>query len=417
MAAPVSDSPAAPNHATDASPECVVLFTRFPHPTETFLQREVRALRKHGARLRLVSLWGGSAEFEGGPVERFNRWRLLQTLWLLPYEVIRSRGTLAAEMLGALFLRWPPNAINFWENLLGLGYGLVEAGRVRREQPKHLHAVWGSAPAAAAWTLSRTSGIAYSMAAHAYDLYEHGGDWLLKEKAAAARFVRTSTAMAAEELRARGVGAKKVLLVRRGLDALPMYKALRRERSVLRIVCVARLVEKKGLERQLELYAAARAAGLELEAKIFGDGELRANLEAETARLGLTGVVELCGHRPPPEIFAALDWADVLVHTGIVARSGDRDGLPNVIPEAMSVGAVVVTSPTAGTTEAITDGVSGAVRPLAAERAWIEVWQRIARDDAWCESLRRGARKWVEENFDAARNTKQLLARIREESE
>lgn len=397
-------------------PECVVLFTRFPHPTETFLQREVRALRRQGARLRLVSLWGGSEEFDGGRVERFNRWRLVQTLWLLPYEVARTRGVLAAEMLGALFLRFPPNALNFWENLLGLGYGLVEAGRVRREQPAHVHAVWGSAPAAAAWTLARVSGVPYSMAAHAYDLYEHGGDWLLREKAAAARFVRTSTAMAAEELRARGIPAKKVLLVRRGLDALPAFKPLRHERAILRLVCVARLVEKKGLERQLELYAAARDAGLALEAKIFGEGELRAKLAAEIERLELDGVVELCGHRPQPEIFSALEWADVLVHTGIVARSGDRDGLPNVIPEAMSVGTVVVTSPTAGTTEAIAHNVTGVVRPLAEDEAWIEAWRRIVCDDAWCETLRRGARRWIEANFDATRNTGQLLARIREES-
>ena len=50
--------------------ELVLFFTRFPYPTETFLQREVTAFRALGVRLRLVSLWGGATEFDGMPVER-----------------------------------------------------------------------------------------------------------------------------------------------------------------------------------------------------------------------------------------------------------------------------------------------------------------------------------------------------------
>lgn len=397
-------------------PEFVLIFTRFPYPTETFLQREVRALRAQGARFRLVSLWGGATSFDGLAVEQFNRWRLFATVWLLPCESLRDRGRLLGEMWATLRRRRPPGWTNFWETLLGCGYGVVEARRTRREKPRHLHAVWGSSPAAAAWTLGRLAGATYSMAAHAYDLYEHGGDWLLREKAAEARFVRTSTAMAAAELAARGVEPRKILLVRRGLDALPPRKPLRADRAVLRLVCVARLVEKKGLERQLEFYAAAKAAGLQFEARIYGDGELRARLEELIRRHGLAGAVTLCGHRPLEEIFAALAWTDVLVHTGVVARSGDRDGLPNVIPEAMASGAIVVTSPTAGTTEAIADGVTGLVVPMDSADGWVAAWRKLADDDALGERLRAGARRWVEENFDAHRNTSVLLARLREET-
>ncbi len=396
--------------------EVVLLFTRFPYPTETFLQREVTALRRLGATLRLVSLWGGEREFDGLPVEQFNRWRLFTVIWRLPLETWRTRGGFFADMMRAMVSKPPHGWLNLWENLLGAGYGVVEAPRYRRERPRHLHAVWASAPSGAAWAVWRLTGIPFSMAAHAYDLYEHGGDWLLREKIVLARFVRTSTEMAGATLRERGTPPEKLLVIRRGLDVLPPFKSLRASRTPLRIVCVARLVEKKGLERQLELYAAARDAGLALQVRIYGGGPLHPRLTAQIRALQLGGVVELMGHRPLKEIFGALAWADTLVHTGIVARSGDRDGLPNVIPEAMAAGVVVVTSPAAATTEAIAHERTGLVAAIEDAAAWTEAWHRIAADDALCARLRADARDWVEVNFDVHRNAARLIERIRKES-
>jgi glycosyltransferase involved in cell wall biosynthesis len=410
--------PPAPARSPEDSsgPELVLLFTRFPYPTETFLQREVTALRALGVRLRLVSLWGGAPEFDGQPVEQFNRWRLFTVVWRLPLETWRTRSGFFADMMRAMVLRPPPGWWNFWENLLGAGYGVVEAPRYRRERPRHVHAVWASAPAGAAWSVWRLTGIPFSMAAHAYDLYEHGGDWLLREKIALARFVRTSTEMAAATLRERGTPPEKVLVVRRGLEVLPPFKPLRAPRATLRIVCIARLVEKKGLERQLELYAAARTAGLALQVRIYGSGPLHPRLAAQIRALQLGGVVELMGHRPLKDIFAALAWTDVLVHTGVIAQSGDRDGLPNVIPEAMAAGAVVVTSPIAATTEAIQHELTGLVASIDDAAAWTAAWRRLATDDALCGRLRGAAREWVRENFDVHRNAARLLARIWEET-
>jgi glycosyltransferase involved in cell wall biosynthesis len=109
------------------------------------------------------------------------------------------------------------------------------------------------------------------------------------------------------------------------------------------------------------------------------------------------------------EVWEQFEWADVLLHTGVIAASGDRDGLPNVIPEAMSCGVVVVTSPTAGTTEAIKDGESGFVVPVDAVAQWVATLRRLTGDDVLAERVRTEARRWVEENFDAHRNAARLL--------
>jgi len=395
-------------------PTIAYLFTTFPKSTETFLQREIIALQALGADLRIYSIHGGGGDFRGLRVERFSKWRLLELVWKIPLESVR-RPAVLRELLRGLAARRAPSWINFWENLLGAGFAGVYARHFRKSRPALLHAAWAGAPAAAAWILWRVTGIRYSAAAHAYDIYEHGGDWWLGEKLAAAVFVHTSTEMARRALVGRGVAAEKIVCIRRGLEVLPPVKPLRTPRPSLRLVCVARLVEKKGLRHQLRLYAAWRDAGLAFEARIVGDGPLRGALERLARDLDLTGRVAFTGHLPQPEVLAQLAWADVLVHTGVVASSGDRDGLPNVIPEAMAAGTLVLTSPTAATTEAVTDGVTGLVAPVNEPEAWRAALRRLAEDDALAGALRAGARRWVEENFDAHKNAARLYARFREE--
>jgi len=389
-------------------PVIAYLFTTFPKNTETFLQREIIAMRAHGVSLRIYSLWGGGGSFRGLPVARFNKWRLLTLLWMIPYESWR-RPEVLRQVLHGLVSRRPPSWLNFWENMLGAGFACLFAGEFRRNPPALVHAAWGGAPATGAWLLWRLDGHRFSAAAHAYDLYEHGGDWWLRDKLEHAAFIHTSTEMGRRALLERGLPAEHVHCIRRGLEHLSPLKSLRASRAPLRLLCVARLVEKKGLDHQLRIYAALQAAGVGFEAHIVGDGPLRPDLERLAGHLGVAARVSFTGHLPQHEVWAQLAWADVLLHTGVIAPSGDRDGLPNVIPEAMSIGTLVITSPVAATTEAITDLVTGIVAPVTAPEAWVAALRRLSSDDALAEQLRRAAHRWVAENFDAHRNAERLL--------
>lgn len=365
-------------------------------------------MRAHGVNLRLYSLWGGGGSFRGVPVARFNKWRLLTLFWLIPYEAWR-RPEVLRQLLHGLATRRAPSWLNFWENMLGAGFACVQMRAFRKNPPAWIHAAWGGAPATAAWLLWRTDGHRFSAAAHAYDIYEHGGDWWLEDKLQHAAFIHTSTEMGRRALLERGLAPHKILCIRRGLDRLPTLKSLRASRSPLHLVCVARLVEKKGIDHQLRIYAALAAASIEFEAHIIGDGPMRQELETLAGTLGIGAMVTFTGHLPQHEVWSQLDWADVLLHTGVIAASGDRDGLPNVIPEAMSAGVVVITSPAAATTEAITDGKTGIVAEVDQAAVWVDTLRRLAIDDDWAEELRKAARAWVESNFDAHRNAGRLL--------
>jgi glycosyltransferase involved in cell wall biosynthesis len=190
-------------------------------------------------------------------------------------------------------------------------------------------------------------------------------------------------------------------------------KRLRNDRRKLHLICIARLVEKKGLDHQLRIYSALARAGVAFEARIIGEGPLRAQLEAQAGSAGIGAQVTFTGHLAQQDVWAQLDWADALLHTGVVAPSGDRDGLPNVIPEAMSVGVVVLTSPTAATTEAISDRETGFVAAVDQPGEWVSLLKTFQSDQALAEKLRLNARRWVEQNFDAHKNAARLVTHFR----
>lgn len=390
-------------------PHIALLFTTFPKTSETFLQRDVTALQAKGLNLKLYSLWGGGGVFNGLPVRSFNKWRLIEVfLVIIPWNCLR-RPRLMRDLFEGVFTRRAPSWLNFWENMLGAGFAGSLAREMRLDPPALVHGTWAGAPATAGWVLWRMFGWPYSVGAHAYDLYEHGGDWWLLEKLQHARFIHTSTEMGRRELVARGVLPEKIVCIRRGLDTFPVFKPLRPDRRPLRLLSIARFVPKKGLDYQLHIYAALKEAGIAFEARIVGEGPLRELLEQQAAQLQLTGEVKFTGQLAQPEVWAQLGWADVLLHTGIVTPSGDRDGLPNVIPEAMAAGVLVVTSPVAATTEAISQERTGLVADVDLPLAWVVALRRLGADDKLAETLRSAARRWVEENYDAHRNTARLV--------
>jgi len=364
-------------------------------------------MQARGLPLEIHSLWGGGGDFNGMKVRSFNKWRLLTLLWNIPLESFR-KPDLLRELLKGLFTRRAPSWLNFWENMLGAGFACLYADEFRRSRPAWIHAAWGGAPATAAWILMRMDGHRFSAAAHAYDLYEHGGDWWLNEKLIHAAFIHTSTEMGRASLLQRGMDPARVHTIRRGLPAFPVMKRIRSIRAPLRIVCIARLVAKKGLLRQIRIYDALQQAGRPFEVHIIGEGPLRGELEALVNRLHLSEFIHFTGHLPQPEVWKNLEWADVLVHTGVIAPSGDRDGLPNVIPEAMSAGVLVVSSSAAATTEAITHEITGLVADVDKPEEWVEAFGRLQASDELCLRLQSAARAWAEENYDAHKNASRL---------
>ena len=139
-----------------------------------------------------------------------------------------------------------PSFLNAAENMLGICFAIIYRSHFQRDRPNILHAVWATAPATAGMLLSKLTGIPFSLEAHAYDVYENDGDWLLRSKIEQAKFIRTSTQMVQDYLERLGVSPNKIVLARRGFDSLPKKGKIREQRTPIRILSIGRLIEKKG---------------------------------------------------------------------------------------------------------------------------------------------------------------------------
>lgn len=386
----------------------VYLFTRFPHWSETFLQREVRAMAALGVPLELHSLWGGADDFEGLPVKRFRKRKLAHLIYRLPWLML-TRPRVIGRWLELLILRQPISLLNLAENLLGFGFALVHAGHFRRRRIHHFHGVWATMPGAAAMGLSELTGHPYTLGAHAYDVFLHGGDPFLREKMAGALFVHTSVEATRRQLLTLTDEPDKIVLVRRGLNHFPPFapQPLAVDQP-LSLVSVGRLVAKKGLSFQLAIYAALRDAGIFFTAGIIGEGPLRQALQEEIFRLGLEDQVTLTGALSYAQTEEKLARAHGFLFTGIIDAEGNRDGVPNVVPEAMASGALVLTSPMDGVLEVIAHRETGFVQPVNQPSAWVETIRTLQSDPELAARVRQQARQWVETNFNAEKNAASL---------
>jgi glycosyltransferase involved in cell wall biosynthesis len=389
------------------------------HPTlsQTFLEREIAELIAQGLPVKVYSLLRApsktlrNAHAPEPTVDYFRWWEVFGLVVALPRELQRDPALLRD---GFRMLRQyrPTGFINSLVNFWATVFAICRAEQFRQTGVRHIHGAWASAPATAAAILSRLCGIQFSFAGHAYDIYEHGGDRFLEPKLRAASFIHTTTQANVTYLRER-VPEAHILFARNGLEQLPADKPRSRVPGPIRLLSVARLVPKKGHCHQLATCALLKQWRLPFEARIVGTGELHRQLQRQIDALDLADVVTLCGGQPHKQAQASFVWADILWHTGIIDAKGNRDGLPNVIPEAFAHRLPVISSPEPGATEAVTDGLTGLVVDVTDHTALAETVKRLAEDESLRQRLGENGRRWVEENYIISDNVAILAQAFR----
>jgi glycosyltransferase involved in cell wall biosynthesis len=125
--------------------------------------------------------------------------------------------------------------------------------------------------------------------------------------------------------------------------------------------------------------------------------------------LGLEGVVSLPGARTQEELVDAYRRATLLALPCRVLRNGDRDGIPNVLVEAMAAGLPVVSTAVSGIPELIESGENGLLVPEGDDVALAAAIELLLQDAALRARLARSARATVEQRFDSAANARGLL--------
>jgi glycosyltransferase involved in cell wall biosynthesis len=246
--------------------------------------------------------------------------------------------------------------------LRNLMHALVLLDRLAAGPPAHLHAHFLHSPAALAFIAEKVNGQPYSLTGHAKDIYTTLPE-NLRMRCGGARFVATCTeANRSHLVKEIGLAPESVHVCRHGVHAERFVTAARAPRPG-RILSVGRLVPKKGFDVLVRAVGELNRRGVPVELVVLGGGDLRAELSTLAREEGVADRLRMIGARPQHEVIEQLAAAEVFALAPRVLADGDRDGVPNVVLEAMAAGVSVVATAVSGLPEVITDGVSGRLVP------------------------------------------------------
>jgi glycosyltransferase involved in cell wall biosynthesis len=203
-----------------------------------------------------------------------------------------------------------------------------------------------------------------------------------------------------------------IVVVHHGVDLHRFSPAGRVTATPPLLVSVGRLVEKKGFADLLRALHEVKHRGVPFHARISGDGPLHAELARLRDTLALAAEVELRGAEDSDAVLAALRQASVFALTPRELPGGDRDGIPNVLVEAMACGVPVVTTTAGGITELVRHDVDGLLAAPGDVAGIAEALCTLLTDAASRTRLGTAARRTVELGFDtddAARRLEGVL--------
>jgi colanic acid/amylovoran biosynthesis glycosyltransferase len=182
-----------------------------------------------------------------------------------------------------------------------------------------------------------------------------------------------------------------------------------RKCSSLKVLTVARLVEKKGIEYSIKAVARVIAKYPIIEYNIVGDGPLRVQLQDLITEHQLQDSVHLLGWKTKEEVQELYGKAHIFMLASITAANSDREGQGLVLQEAQAMGLPVVATLHNGFPDSVVQGKSAFLVPEKDVSALADrLFYLIENPGNWA-SMGRIGRKYVEENFDINNLNHQLV--------
>lgn len=333
----------------------------YPLLTTTFIDREVDTLRQLGMQIKLLSIrrppYHVDLEAKYGEMQK-------EMIYLLPvnwlefvlahlYFVVRQ-PIIYFGLLAFLFTR-PHSSLKVrLKTLLHFAEGVHAAYLLRYEKWDHVHAHFIDRAATVALCVGRLLRVSYSLTAHANDIYTQQP--IIGEKIAESSFTVTVSEFNKAYLLERHPHLKpdKIFVLHPWVNLAKFQPPeTRPEHPRLRIMSVGRLVEKKGHAYVIEACRLLQESGLDFECHILGDGPLLSELQALVTRYNLTERVHLLGGRPQAEVLSRLGQSDLFVLACVIAKDGDRDGMPVALAEAMAMELPVISTDIVGIGELV----------------------------------------------------------------
>ena len=394
----------------------------YPRPTDTFIQREVAALRKYGeAEDTTVHTFSVRYPKSADALSEQQAAERDRTSYLLPpnpLEALKSHFSLLAQSpkryIKAISLAFKTRQLGIRGTIYQFIY-FVEAGilarRIQAQGITHLHNHFGDSSGTVTMLAATLANIDYSFTLHGPAIFFEPLRWHLTEKIRRAKFVSCISYFCRSQamIFAPWEAWPKLQIIHCGIEPELFEKkrsAAKDHQGGENLIYVGRLAAAKGLPVLLQSLSTLKLERPDIQLTVIGDGEDRAALEAQAQALNLESNVTFVGYQSPTEVREHLQSADVFV------MSSFAEGVPVVLMEAMMAGLPVVATQIAGISELVEDGVNGfLVPPSNIEALTGQIASLLTDDDLRSRLGTQGQRK-VEQDFNIHHEAKKLYALI-----
>lgn len=401
-------------------PAILYMSGTLPKRSETFVYREVFALRERGVRIETASVHAIEHDLDhGGPITEMGRSTttvygdgavkiISDCIAELVRHPLRTLATMARAKADAIFskdVRMSRRLKVIWQAAAGVAL----ARRIRPKNIIHIHCHMAHVPTTVGMYAARQLGVRFSFTGHANDLFPNRT--LLKEKLSRASW----TNCISEWHRSfyQSIVARPDTdypIIRCGVDTRAYDVTPAQRTETLEVLGVGRLVEKKGFDVLVQAAGdLAREGGAKVRVRIAGSGEQMEELQALVHGLPALAEVELLGDTDNDRVMELMGEIDVFALPCRVATSGDRDGIPVVLMEAMARGRCVISGDLETIRELVRHEKTGVMIPPGDQQSLVSVLTELSRDRDRVDELGRAARLRIEAEFDLMVNAERIL--------
>ena len=352
----------------------------FPKLSETFILQEILELERLGLNLVILSLRPPS---DANTHPHFHQ--LKAPVVYAPVLLDEGNDNVAQQSL--------------WSSWV--------SEKVQEYNIRHLHAHYVTESTDIAVKVQANIGISYSFTTHAKDLFLSSKEDVSR-KVDRAKFVLTCTEYNKKYLEQIAQSDTPVYRVYHGVDLdvfQPSTQEISRKyKTRPLILSIGRFRPKKGFPILIHACASLKKAGHHFQCVLVGYGPLEQVLKQMIHHLGVSDCVRLTGKVAQDGILNWFRQASIFVLPCQIAEDGDRDGIPNVLVEAMAMGLPVVSTAIASIPELIHDGHNGILTPSHHPESLASALGSLLQDPNRGRALGIEARKTVEEDFCCSRN-------------
>jgi len=396
----------------------------YPRISETFISNEIRLLEEMGFTIHIYSMRAPRENFSHDSIKKIKAkvtylpssmffglpaflWYNLRLFLRMPKRYLKCLKLMKTRFALA------PKKYTWIKHMLQGGYIVQKSVIDDGVDLGHMHGHFAHTPTTVTMYAALLADVPFSFTAHAKDIYTQDPR-RFEDKIDLAKFVVTCTRYNEDYLSKVSRNGKPIHCVYHGINLdlfSPNGRALE-AKPTYHILTVARFVEKKGLDTILHALAKLRAEGVDFRYTLVGEGKAKFNrmVKKLITDLGLEDVTTLPGTITHDDVIALLGEADCFTLGCREAKDGDRDGIPNVVAEAMATGVPVVATEVSGVPELVTHEKTGLLCPSNDADALAEALKRVLTDQDLRATVIPAARAKVHEVF----NNKQLIHELGE---